>query len=69
MEPRPLLLFLGLCSGKCQGCSFEAKALEAPEPESCFFDGNTEWQDFTSPRLLCPFLTDVGSIGFVDKDF
>lgn len=71
MEPRPLLLLLGLCSGKHQGwgLSCEAEALEAPKLESCFFDGNTEWQGFTSPRLFCQLLTDVGLIVFADKDF
>lgn len=71
MEPRPLLLLLGLCSGRCRGwgLSFEAEALEAPEPESCFFDGNTERQGFTSLRLLCQFLTDIGLIVFAAKDF
>ena len=71
MEPRPLLLLLGLCSGKCRGggLSCEAEALEAPKPESCFFDANTEWQGFNSPRLFWQFLTDVGLIVFADKDF
>lgn len=71
MEPRPLLLLLGLCSGKRRGwgLSCEAEALEAPKPESCFFDGNKEQQGFTSPRLFCQLLTDVGLIVFADKYF
>lgn len=71
MEPPALLLLLSLCSGKGQGWgrSFEAKALEAPKPESCIFDVNTKLQGFPSLRWLCQFLTDVGLTGFVDKGF
>lgn len=71
MEPRPLLLLLGLCSGKCLGggLSWETEALEASKPQSCLFDGNAEWQGFASPWLLCQFLTSVGMIRSLGKDF